>query len=65
MYHIETKIALRVLGITRRTLYNYQKGRMTPTKFYPPILDEGDISILDGKSVITQKGFERILNCKF
>jgi hypothetical protein len=66
MYEIETSILLRVLGISKRTLYNFSHGyygyRM---KYHPPVISDGEmfICMINGKQVrfITQRGVEQIL----
>jgi hypothetical protein len=66
VYYIETNIVCKLLGITKRQIYNYRYGRYTASAYYPPIMNIDDIVIfiVKGKQVsyMTQNGFESILN---
>ena len=66
MYHIKTEIVLRLLNITKRTLYNYRYGYWNKYGYHEPIMDIGDVFVVMVNhrqvSYMTQSGFESILN---
>lgn len=66
MYCIETKILLRVLGRSRRWLYNQAHGYYDRNmKYHFPTVDKENIFVcLEGNkrvSYITQNGIEQII----